>query len=264
MKKLNQVINSPLKDLTTLTVTSEFGTRSFYNPITNQHVTDYHNGIDLVGTDVVITPYKGKIAETRNTIKGYNATYSAGNYVIIEHAPGIYTHYYHLTENSIKVHVGDTVEKGTILARVGSTGNVTGPHLHYGIKINGSWINPEDYLLGRKQLLPSSEEPQDYIIYKIKKGDTLSGIAFNYGTDYHTLATLNKITNPNLIFPNQEIKIPLKNVAPVKKTYKVKPGDTLTSIAHKYHTTWQSIYEKNAKLIGDNPNLILIGMELTI
>ena len=47
-------------------------------------------------------------------------------------------------------------------------------------------------------------------------------------------------------------------------TYIVKEGDTLSSIARKYNTTWQKIYEKNKNVIGNNPDLIIAGQKLTI
>ena len=46
--------------------------------------------------------------------------------------------------------------------------------------------------------------------------------------------------------------------------YVVQKGDTLSSIAEKYNTTWQKIYEDNKDVIGDNPNLIIVGQELKI
>ena len=62
-----------------------------------------------------------------------------------------------------------------------------------------------------------------------------------------------------MIYPGQVLKIP-NNVI----TYTVQPGDTLWSIARKYNTTWQQIYENNKEVIGDNPNLIYPGQILII
>jgi LysM repeat protein len=97
--------------------------------------------------------------------------------------------------------------------------------------------------------------------YVVKKGDTLSGIANKYGTTYQELAKYNNISNPNIISVGQVIKIPTTKK---EVTYTVKKGDTLSSIAAKYNTTWQDIYNDNKKVIGSNPNQIKPGQVLKI
>lgn len=106
-------------------------------------------------------------------------------------------------------------------------------------------------------------------VYTVVAGDTLSGIASRYGTTYQKLAAYNNISNPNLIYVGQQIKIPGTgkdtNVATNNnRTYTVKSGDTLSGIASKYGTTWQKIYNDNKSVIGSNPNLIKPGQVLTI
>lgn len=108
----------------------------------------------------------------------------------------------------------------------------------------------------------NSSSTNDNINYVVKKGDTLSGIAKKYNTTYQKLAKYNNISNPNKIYPGQIIKIPYDNIKPT--TYIVKKGDTLSSIASKYNTTWQTIYNKNKNIIGNNPNKIYPGQVLTI
>ena len=132
---------SPLKNTTSLTVTSGFGSRSFYNPIIKKNVQDFHYGVDLTGGTIIVSPAKGKVTSIRNNITGFNETYSEGNYVNIDHGDGISTAYYHIKYGTIKVKVGDIVEVGTELGIVGSTGYVTGPHLHFGVKVNGTWVD---------------------------------------------------------------------------------------------------------------------------
>lgn len=100
------------------------------------------------------------------------------------------------------------------------------------------------------------------INYVVKKGDTLIGIAKKYGLNYKVLAEYNNINNPNLIYPNQIIKIPICDIKP--DTYVVKKGDTLISIAKKYNLNWKKIYQKNKDVIGNNPNLIKPGQVLTL
>ena len=102
------------------------------------------------------------------------------------------------------------------------------------------------------------------INYVVKKGDTLTSIAKKYNTTWKVLASYNNISNPNKIYPGQIIKIPNGNSSIKPTTYVVKKGDTLTSIAKKYNTTWRSIYNKNKSVIGNNPNKIYPGQVLTI
>ena len=73
---------------------------------------------------------------------GYNGGY--GNYVIISHGNGYTTRYAHCS--SLSVSVGQQVSKGQKIASVGSTGASTGPHCHFEIRINGSTVNPADYV----------------------------------------------------------------------------------------------------------------------
>lgn len=104
--------------------------------------------------------------------------------------------------------------------------------------------------------------------YIVQIGDTLSGIALKYATTVRELVILNNIKNPNLIYPGQEIKVPI-NGNPQNETeyhtghivYKVEKGDTLSEIALKFNTTVQEIAELNNI---KNVNLIYIGETLRI
>jgi murein DD-endopeptidase MepM/ murein hydrolase activator NlpD len=64
----------------------------------------------------------------------------SGKSIIIDHGLGCYTMYFHL--HDIRVKEGDRVEKGTVIGSVGATGRATGPHLHWGARINGARVNP--------------------------------------------------------------------------------------------------------------------------
>lgn len=108
-----------------------------------------------------------------------------------------------------------------------------------------------------------NEDSTTVINYVVQKGDTLSGIAKEYNTTYQKLALDNNIENPDLIFPGQVIKI-YESSAINPTTYIVKKGDTLSSIAKRYNTTWQIIYNKNKDVIGENPDIIRPGQVLTI
>lgn len=122
---------------------------------------------------------------------------------------------------------------------------------------------------------PSSPvETEDYIIYTVKQGDTLSGIGAKYGMDYKVIASYNGISNPNLIHVGQQIKIPKNNVAPAPTpvptpstpttteiTYTVKKGDTLSGIGAKYGVDYKVIAEYNGI---KNPNVISVGQVIKI
>jgi murein DD-endopeptidase MepM/ murein hydrolase activator NlpD len=70
--------------------------------------------------------------------------FGSGNTVLIHHGEALYTAYFHLSRFDVKK--GDTVKQGAQVGLVGKTGRVTGPHLHWGVKIDGRWVNAESLL----------------------------------------------------------------------------------------------------------------------
>ncbi len=114
-------------------LTSKHGTRTYQ--MWGKWVTDYHRGIDIAcptGTPV----YAG--ADGKVEISGWNGSY--GYYVVISHGSGYTTLYAH--NSSLLVKVGQTVKRGQQIAKSGSTGNSSGPHLHFEISINGVLQDP--------------------------------------------------------------------------------------------------------------------------
>ena len=111
----------------------------------------------------------------------------------------------------------------------------------------------------------AAKTQQSETVYTVQSGDTLSGIASKYGTTYTKLAEYNGISNPNLIYVGQQIKILNSGAsagsAPTAKTYTVKSGDTLSGIASKYGTTYTKLAEYNGI---SNPNLIYPGQMIKI
>ena len=98
-------------------------------------------------------------------------------------------------------------------------------------------------------------------VYTVKSGDTLTEIASKYNTTYKKLAEYNGISDPDLIYVGQKIKIPSNGKNKGYSTYTVKKGDTLTEIAGKYGTTYQKLAEYN-KI--ENPDLIYPGQKIKI
>lgn len=200
-EKINNVVNSPIEGKDSLTITSKFGKRKFYNSIIKKYESNYHYGLDLVGGEKIVSLYDGKVSACRNNIKGHSKKYSSGNYVTIKHDNKLITTYCHLKLNSLKVKKGDLVCKGQVIGLMGSTGHATGKHLHLGIKKNNKWVDPLDYLLGTKV------EEKYYIV---KKGDNLSKIAKKYKTTWKVIYEKNKGIigdNPNLIRIGQKLII---------------------------------------------------------
>ena len=115
---------------------SGFGGR--YNPFGGRSF-EFHEGQDIVvawGTPVVAGA-KGTV-----TFVGWQRGY--GRMVAIDHGGGLTTRYGHLSESEVAV--GQVVARGDFIARVGSTGRSTGPHLHYEVRINDNPVDPLPYL----------------------------------------------------------------------------------------------------------------------
>ena len=110
---------------------SNFGTRSYYNGKPRAP----HAGVDFAsGTG---TPIR---AANHGTIALAAPLYFTGNTIVIDHGARLFSVFAHLSEFSVKP--GDVVEPQTIVGRVGSTGRVTGPHLHWSVRLNGARVDP--------------------------------------------------------------------------------------------------------------------------
>ena len=121
-------------------ITSPFGMRTL------RGTTRMHNGIDLVARHPEGYGALDHIkAHTGGTVTASGYDSSAGYLLKIRTAPNVVMVYYHLREAS-SFKVGDTVKTGQIIGFMGATGNVTGAHLHFGIQVNGGWVDPAPYL----------------------------------------------------------------------------------------------------------------------
>lgn len=125
-------------------MTSGYGNRTY--TMNGKKVSDFHLGIDLIsakyGTDYIVAFESGKVVYA-----GANGGY--GNVVYIDHGNGYQTRYAH--QKYLNVKVGDNVQKGDVLGYMGTTGNSTGNHVHFEVRINGNTVNPYDYVFNGKQ-----------------------------------------------------------------------------------------------------------------
>ncbi|KMQ73688.1 Peptidase family M23 [Marinobacter subterrani] len=116
-------------------LSSHYGYRS--DPFTGKRT--WHDGVDLAGKDG-----SDIIAVAGGVVTYAGDRYGYGNLVEIDHGDGLVSRYGHCKK--VKVKVGDVVQKGQVVALMGSTGRSTGPHVHFEVIQNGKSQNPEKYI----------------------------------------------------------------------------------------------------------------------
>ncbi|MDP1919006.1 MAG: M23 family metallopeptidase [Myxococcales bacterium] len=115
-----------------------------------------HFGTDLDGNtgDPITAANAGEVVMVRDC-------FGSGNTVLIHHGGRLFTAYFHLSKFEVKE--GDLVKAGQLLGKVGKTGRVTGPHLHFGVKLDGRWVDPQSLLdlkfFDRAAALPAPKAP---------------------------------------------------------------------------------------------------------
>ncbi len=112
-------------------IITPFGVRRFINNTPKSP----HTGIDVAGEqgDKIRAPNGGVVTLV-------DKQFFAGNAVVLDHGQGIYTMFFHLSKVLVKR--GQKVNKGDVIALVGATGRATGPHLHWGVRIQGARVDP--------------------------------------------------------------------------------------------------------------------------
>jgi murein DD-endopeptidase MepM/ murein hydrolase activator NlpD len=135
-------LKSPLKFAP---VTSGFGGR--FHPIINQF--GQHNGVDY-GTPIGTPVW----AASDGTVTKAGWDSGGGNMVCLKHVMSFETCYLHLSK--INVHAGERVAQKVVIGESGNTGLSTGPHLHYGMKRGGRWVNPQSQNFPRADPLPAA------------------------------------------------------------------------------------------------------------
>jgi len=181
--------------------TSDFGYRRYR----------YHYGVDikLYTGDEVKAAFEGVVR-----IAHYDGDY--GRVVVIRHNNGLETLYGHLSKMHVKE--GQKVEAGDVIGLGGNTGRSTGSHLHFEVRYLGEPINPNeviDWELGYlcSDTLQLNAEHFEYLVevrkrkyHRIRRGDTLSGIARRYGTSIRNLCRLNGIRSSTTLRIGRKIR----------------------------------------------------------
>jgi len=116
-------------------ISSPFGNRREFNG----KLKNYHNGLDFRSPKGIPV-----YAANSGIVRVAKNLFYSGNAVIIDHGTEIFTIYAHLSK--IKATVGQLVEKGQLIGLSGATGRVSGPHLHWGVKVNGIAVNPLQFV----------------------------------------------------------------------------------------------------------------------
>ena len=137
-KPSNAALGGYIWPVSSRRITSTFGGRASPGGIGSTN----HKGIDIGGVGYTTEIHAAKAGTV--IVSQYSRSY--GNYVVVSHGSGNTTLYAHMS--SRKVSVGQYVNQGDVLGITGSTGNSTGPHLHFEITENGTRINPLKYLTG--------------------------------------------------------------------------------------------------------------------
>ncbi len=197
---------------------------SFCAPVTGRITSRYcfrktrnHNGTDIkleVG-DPVRAAFDGKVRVSEYTKR----TGGYGNLIVIRHPNGLETYYAHLSARNVQV--GEIVKAGEVIGKGGNTGRSTGSHLHFEMRYRGQSFDPErlvDFKTGELrdtlytikkhyfsiyshygQTDEESYAESQHKTYKIKSGDTLSGIAMKNGTTVSNLCKLNGIKSSTVL-----------------------------------------------------------------
>ncbi|MBM7717195.1 murein DD-endopeptidase MepM/ murein hydrolase activator NlpD [Bacillus thermophilus] len=184
----------------------------FLWPTTTKRITSHfrpshrrdHHGLDIAdpGTHQVFAAADGTVS------RSYRSA-SYGECVMIVHSINGQTWetvYAHMRAGSRRVSVGQKVKRGQIIGIMGNTGHSTGQHLHFEVH-RGRWNINKTNAVDPLKFIGTSVSSRTKT-YKVKKGDTLSGIAKKYGTTIKVLQNLNGIKNANLIRIGQTIKLP--------------------------------------------------------
>lgn len=175
-----------------------------------------HNGLDLkvyVG-DTIRAAFDGKVRIVKYERSGY------GRYVVIRHYNGLETVYGHLSKQLVLE--DDNVKAGDVIGLGGNTGRSTGSHLHFETRFLGIAINPalmfdfenqdvvsDKYVFKRRSSRNTSTASNGGTgaYYRVRKGDTLSGIAASRRVSVKSICQLNGIKTTSILRPGQQLRL---------------------------------------------------------
>ena len=130
--------------------TSGYGDRRELDYTDGTHANTIHLGVDIASPEGTPVPCSG-----RGRVVFAGPRILTGNTIIVEHLPGLFSVYYHLS--AIGVSVGDMVDRGEVIGKVGMTGFATGPHLHWEIQVMGVAVDPDE-----AAKVPLLDKPADF------------------------------------------------------------------------------------------------------
>ena len=231
----NKVLEYPFK--------ISFNDSVFASPIYRKKVVTSHFGwrkgsahkgidVDLITGDKVLAMLGGKVRYVK-----YH--YGHGNVVVVRNYNGLEIVYAHLSKQLVQVN--DSVTQGQIIGKGGVSGNARGSHLHLEVRFQGTCLNPEYFFdFGEKNKIRSQEI---WVNKKWSQAYTQNSRRTEDIYICHSLKEAKEISDPPIVF------------------HKIKKGDTLSSISHKYQVSITNLCKTNQI---SQKSLLRIGQRLSI
>ena len=189
-------------------ITAQFG--PWVHPISGKHTN--HNGVDLISLDnqTIYAPEGGKITAARKS----NAPGGGYGYYIKMVGDSGHEHILaHMKSKSFEVSTGDQVEQSDPLGTIGETGNVTGKHLHWEVRVQGKFTNPLNHITDDVAPEP---EPMPAVftasqklptIHTVVRGDTVWALSREFGVSVRQIAEWSGLKNASVIRVGQKLTV---------------------------------------------------------
>jgi murein DD-endopeptidase MepM/ murein hydrolase activator NlpD len=189
-------------------ITAQFG--PWVHPISGKHTN--HNGVDLISLDnqTIYAPEGGEITAARKS----NAAGGGYGYYIKMVGDSGHEHILaHMKSKSFEVSTGDLVDQGDELGTIGATGNVTGAHLHWEVRVRGKFTNPLDHITDDVAPEP---EPMPAVftatkklptIHTVVRGDTVWALSREFGVSVRQIAEWSGLKNASVIRVGQKLTV---------------------------------------------------------
>jgi murein DD-endopeptidase MepM/ murein hydrolase activator NlpD len=178
-------------------ITAPFG--PWVHPISGKHTN--HNGVDLISLDnqTIYAPEGGKVTAARKS----NAAGGGYGYYIKMVGDSGHEHILaHMKSKSFEVATGDTIKQGDELGTIGATGNVTGAHLHWEVRVNGKFTNPLDHITDDVAPEPAKSET---ITHTVVRGDTVWALSRKHNVTVRQIAEWSGLKNASVILVGQKL-----------------------------------------------------------